>query len=519
MISEQLDELLGKSGEDRQTALRIRLTMEDLILNVCEELGEDTPYTLSSGKLLGRQFIRFTYRGLPFDPCNSSDDSTDNWSSRIMSDMGLSPIWHYKNGINTLELKLKRKRMGNMKAILLAIILALICGFPGAALLPGYIKEGFSELLFVPVQRLFFNLMSTFAGFMILLSVSCGIFNMGNISSFSRIGKLIFKRFIGFTLLLASGISAICYFLFPTASDTGSSSGFNKEGLSRILQLIYDIVPGDPITPFATGNAMQIVLLGIIIGITILLLGDKADNLKTVAEELNSLINSILSGVCKLLPIYIFFILINMIWCDTIKQIINIWKPFVTLLVLNAVMLTGMVLYISVKYRISAVMIIKKLLPTFMICLTTASTISAFGMTVNDCVDKFGIDKKYLKVVHPIKCIIYMPGVVTMLIVMIYSMSNIYDVKTNISWIILGILISSILTVSVPPIPGAVAMLFGILFSQMGIPAEAMAFAITCDVFYDFLDTATNNTVGILEYILQADKLDMLDKEKLRAKI
>ncbi len=522
IISEKLDELLSKSDTDKQNALRIRLTLENLILYVCEELGEETRYTLSTGKVLGRQFIRFSYQGIPYDPCRITDgqsDSQSNWSQRIMSDMGLSPVWHYNNGVNTLELKLKRKRMGNMQAILLSIAIAAVCGFSGAALLPDNIKEGFSDLLFKPMQSLFFHIMSTFAGIMILLSVSCGIFNMGNISSFSKIGKVMFRRFIGITVMLAAGVSAICYFLFPTLSDTDGSAGINKEGISKILDLIYDIVPGDPVTPFATGNAMQVVLIGIIVGITILFMGDNANSIKTVAEELNSMINSILSGICRLLPLYIFFIIINMIWCDTFRQMINIWKPFVTLLVMNAVMLTFMVFYISIKYKVSAVTIVKKLLPTFLVCITTASTISAFGQTVNDCVEKFGIDKKYMKVVHPIKCIIYMPGVIVMLIVMIFSMANIYDVKTNISWIILGILMSSILTIAVPPIPGALAMLFGILFSQMGIPAEAMAFAVTCDVFYDFLDTATNNTVGILEYVLQADKLDMLDIDKLRAKV
>ena len=130
----------------------------------------------------------------------------------------------------------------------------------------------------------------------------------------------------------------------------------------------------------------------------------------------------------------------------------------------------------------------------------------------------FNVDEKYVKVALPIRSIIYMPALVVELIVLIYCMASLYDVSVNISWVIIGIIISSILAMAVPPIPGAVAMLFGILFTQMGIPAEAMAFAVACDAFYDFLDAAVNNSVGIMEFVLQADNLDMLDVKTLRQK-
>ena len=93
-VSEQIKELLEKSSVDKPTRMRIRYIIEDMILNVCNELGEETKYKLCTGKTLGRQFISFIYEGDSFDPCSSSNDPSENWSQRIMSDMGLSPTKH-----------------------------------------------------------------------------------------------------------------------------------------------------------------------------------------------------------------------------------------------------------------------------------------------------------------------------------------------------------------------------------------------------------------------------------------
>ena len=516
VLSEMIGDFLEKENYDRRTLIQIRMSMEDLILSVCEALGENTPYQLTAGKNIGRQFLRFSYEGDPFDPNDSSEDPSENWSNRIMSELGLAPAWQYKNGSNTLELRLKRKRIGSFGKLLIAIAAGAAFGFLGTAVLPEALRGSLCELFFKPLQGVFFHFLSAFAGIMILLSVSCGIFNMGDISSFSKLGKTMFRRFIGFTLILATAIAIISSFLFPTASGTIDSAEINVSGLSEVLNLIYEIVPGDPITPFKEGNAMQIVFLGVVIGVAILMLGSKTDHIKTAAEECNLLVNDILSFVVKLLPVYVFCLAIDMIWSDTFKLMVNIWKPFTAAAVICILLLLFTILYVSAKFKLSPWSVWKKLLPSFFICLSTAASVSAFSQTISDSTQKFGVDEKYVKVAVPIRSIIYMPALVTELIVVTYSMAQIYEVKVNISWMLLCVLICSILAIAVPPIPGADAMLFGIIFPQLGIPIEAMAFAVTLDAIFDFLGCAVNNSLGMLEFVLQADKLKMLDKELLR---
>lgn len=515
-ISEKIEQFLEKEDDDRQLRLRIRLSMEDMILKTYEFLGEGVPYTLMMGKNYGRRFIHFSYGGESFNPIVFSDDASENWSRRIMADLGLSPVWQYKDGLNVLELKFEKKRLGNLESIVLAMIAALAVGFLGMELLSEEIRDSLCELLFRPLQETFFKFLSVFSGFMILLSVACGIFNIGDASSFGLIGKNMFKRFIGITFAVATTVALVSMLLFPAASAENNAAGVDVSGLPDILNLIFDIIPGDPVSPFLNGNAMQVVVLGLIIGVTILILGEKMRTVRDVAQELNTLVMSILTAVCKFLPIYVFLVLTDMIWSDKFKILINIWKPFVAASVLSMLILLFLILYVSVKFKTSPVLLAKKMFVTFMICFSSATCITAFSQTIEDSRDKLGVDPEYVSVALPIRSILYKPALVTELVVLSFCMAQIYDVKISVIWIILTILTSSILTMACPPIPGAVAMLFGILFPELGIPVEAMAFAVTCDVFYDFIDAAVNNSLGMLEFVLQADHLDILDRDVLR---
>ena len=516
IVSDEINSILEKNNTERFTRLRIRYTMEDKILNVCEALGEDTPYTLSAGTYFRRDFIRFSYGGNPYDPCADTEDPAENWSNRIMADMGLVPVWKYKNGLNTLELRSERKQTGNVVLILIALAVALAVGFLGLAVLPENAREAVNTLVFYPIQNVFLNLLTTFAGIMIVLSVSCGIFNMGDVSTLSKVGGRMFRRFIGITAFIAVAEAVICYIVMPITRVADGTATLDTNALSDMLQMIYDIVPKDPISPFTTGNAMQIVLIGIILGIGILIFGDKKDTVKSFAEESNSLVADILTWICKLVPVYLVFVLVAMIWSGEFKMLLNVWKPLVVMAAVDIGVLFISIFIVSVKYKVSVSCILKKLMPTFLVAISTASSLSVFNQTISDGSRRFGVDEKYVKMAHPIRTILYMPGLVTELVIVLFSVSCFYDVEISIPWVLLAIMTIIILTLATPPIPGSVVLILGILFTQMGIPTEAMAIAITCDVFYDFLDTAVNNSMGIMEYIHQADKLGMLDKETLR---
>ena len=518
-LAEEIGSFLDKSDLERATRLRIRLMIEDQILSVCERLGEDTEYKFETGKVFGSRYIRFSYAGESYEPGADSDDPSENWSKHLMADMGLAPTWQYKNGVNILELKLGKKNISSIMAILIALGLALLIGFATTAVVPEDVKSILIELVLDTLEKVFFSLLSVFAGIMILLSVTCGIFNMGDMSTFSKVGKTMFGRFLGLTIVFVSASSILCFFVFRPEIGIGSLNGVSREGISEIVQMIYNMIPSDPITMFMTGNAMQLIFLGLILGIALLILGEKVRHVEELAEQGSLLVTSVLSIICKLLPVYIFMIAFEMIWSGTFVRMLNIWKPFLMYCVLAMVIIVLYIFSLTVRYKVGFLTVTKKILPSVLIGLTTASSVSAYGQVMNDSEKKLGVEEKFVSVIHPIAEVLYKPSFAVELVILVYCMAKQYDVKTSIAWMIMGIIMCTVIAMATPPLPGAAAISFGILFSQMGVPEEAMAIAITCDLFCDFIGTAIDTGAAMVEFVLQADRIKVLDREVLRSKV
>ena len=59
---------------------------------------------------------------------------------------------------------------------------------------------------------------------------------------------------------------------------------------------------------------------------------------------------------------------------------------------------------------------------------------------------------------------------------------------------------------------------YTVLFLQLGIPAEALAIALACDTFLDFVTTGGDQFLLPLPLLTEAGKLGMLDHGALRDK-
>ena len=78
------------------------------------------------------------------------------------------------------------------------------------------------------------------------------------------------------------------------------------------------------------------------------------------------------------------------------------------------------------------------------------------------------------------------------------------------------VLISSVLAIAVPPVPGAMLTCYGILLSQLGIPSEGLLLAAAMDIIMDFVFAGFIIVHLMIEMVLQAASLDMLDRSTIQ---
>ena len=514
-VTDQISGFLSEAGVEKKSALKMQLRLEDLILSACEHFDEKCEYTLETGHRFRKPFVRFSYEGESFNPLE--DDGNDllsgGWSNRFMADSGLSPSWNRRGNCNVLQLNLNRKKLGMLQGVLLGVVLSLIVGFAGK-LLPEDVRKFCSEQILDNIQGMYFSALKTFAGLMIFLSVVCGIFEMGDASEFSRIGKRMIGRFLSNMLIITVICGIVAYAVFRPQFDNKAVGG---SGLTKVVDMIRNIVPSNPVEPFGSGNTMQIVFLGVCFGVVLLVVGEDASKtVRNFSLEANNIVQKVIGWICRLIPMFIFVTFVSIIWKGTLESVGGIWKLIVFVFLFFIIYTIISVVRSAIRMKVKVGVLAKKLFPSFVVCLTTASSMAGLELSLENGEKKLGVDNRFLKVAMPIGSIVYKNSTTLECIAISIYLAKLYNIEVNVTWLIVAVILSIILAVAVPPVAGAGLTMFGALFSQLGLPMEGMVIAVTFDIVYDFLATGGNNTCLLSELIIQADKGNMIDRDVLR---
>ena len=135
------------------------------------------------------------------------------------------------------------------------------------------------------------------------------------------------------------------------------------------------------------------------------------------------------------------------------------------------------------------------------------------GFLINGgCDQKLGIDKKLITFGIPMSTAVFKLGSIIYRVVLAFGLAEIFGVSITTLWMITCILLSYCLSIAVPAIPGGGMSVLTLLLSQLGIPSEALALALACDIIMDSLSTACNCYCDLAELANIARDLDMMAK-------
>lgn len=511
-ISEETERFLNDIKMEGKNLLRIRLLVEDLLLEWQEKFGREAECQIKMGKRFGRPYIQMELEGDTFNPLDKNTEDYGYYRDRLLASMGLAPIYSYERGKNKIAFKLKKQKSNPFYSLAVAVVFGITVGMAGM-LLPDALRAGILDNVLTPVYDTFFNLLGTIAGPMVFLSVAWGIYGIGDTATFGRIGKRMIVHFIGMAFALSSfgTIVLIPFFQLNFVKQSGGTSQLNS-----LFQMILGFIPTDIVTPFQDGNSMQIILLGAAIGVTMLILGKQTEAIAKAIEQINFIIQFLMELISNMVPFFIFIILVQMIWSDTLGVVLAAWKPVLVFLAVMLLLAVIMVLGAAIKCKVSPVLILKKGFSSFIIGVSTASSVATFGNCSNVCEKKYGIKNNITSFGVPLGIVMFPPATAIYFILICVYTAEVYGIECSLAWFVLAIFSAVILAIASPPIPGGTLTCYTIMFVQLGLPEEALVVALALDVIFDFVATGMNMFTLQQELLIQAKGMDMVKEKILR---
>ncbi len=501
---------------NRKEALKLRLTFEEILLKWLPYACEKDAFSVEVRKKFKRLNIRLTYKNKPLNPF-LKDENEDEFldkplSQALLENLGLMPTWQYRNDFNVVVLSYKtEKSISYIKQVVIATALGIICGIAGLAA-PDEFSSTVLNTVITPFFDTIMGLLSLVIGPMMFFSIIWGIYNIGDSKQLGIIGKRVILRFFGTLIVIAGFCMLLSLAVFDIKLGVGEDSA---NVFKSVIEMILNIVPKNIIDPFQSGNTLQILFMGILVGVAMVILKDRVDIVGKFTEQANSLITLILSWIGSLMPLFIFLSVARLMLQGTLTK--SSGNLFVPVVVGISVMIAEMAIesLTMLKYKLSPVKTLKKLSTHTLICLSTASSSAGFSAMAECCDKNMGIKKKVSDFALPFGTIFFKPDMVISFIIVPMFLSTVYSVEISVTTIILCFLNAIILSVATPPIAGCALSLYTLIFMQMGIPLEALPLAIAVQTILDFPGTANKNFDMVIQLTHTADKIDMLDKEIL----
>ena len=506
-------ELLAKEKIDPKDALRLRLMLEETMLRYRDALTEKAVASLRFSRFFGAFRVSLRIKGESLNPFQEEDASeTSVMGSLLANSNAINQAWSYRGGANlvTFTVAIKR-RMSQLVTILLGIGVGTAAGMLLTALAPETAPV-IAERIVSPLTNAFTGLLCVMATPMCFGAIVLGIVRLGDISTFSSIGRRMIRSF-----LLAAFLLTLLNTAWMIPGMTFGMSSRVAIDFFDFYGILIDFVPNNILAPILNFNSVHIIIIGLMFGVTMLKMGQKADRLTEIFDEVNTVAILANSSLNHFISFYVGLMIFGLITSGQLAVLSGFWKLFLIVAAAEAVTLIVYTLLVCIRLKVSPRTYVRKLLPPFMISLSSANVAAAFTTTIDTLIGPLGVDADLAPLAYNLGGILFRPGYCIVFTACSLFTANLYGIEVTWAWLLAAFLLSFILSVATPPVLGGTTVCFSILFSQLGIKADALAVIISVNAVFEFLTVAVNNYCLQSQIVLLSNRFGKLDCERLRA--
>ena len=511
-ITEKVSAFVDKNKRVlKPEAIKARFAVDEVLLTLCEKYEEKKKVKVVFESKIGYYTITLFYHAEQFNPLKKSD-TEDEWTKQALDMLSQSASYSFKDGLNQVTFTVPKKRIRTEVYLVAAVASALLCGTLGNLISPE-IRNFIIKYVLNLTSDVFMNLLGVFSGLMIFLALVNGICGMGSVADFNKIGKTIIARYLGLSFLGGAILTFISLFFFHLERG-GVVRGTDL--MDQVLEIVMQIIPSNPIAPFYEENMLQIIFLAVFVGVCILAMGSKVDNLKSAIGKCNELTMKAVNGICTALPIFIFTSLLSMFWEVGFSSILSFWKPILVSVVLGLVIPLFKLIYISLRYHISPFKIVRRLMRGTVIGFATASSAASFSAVKNDLINGLGLEESFVDFAYPIGINLYGSTYMLMYLTIILYLAEVYKTPVSPVWIVLAWFLSVVFSIATPNVSGGALICIGVMLQNLSIPTEGLPMASTMIIILDFYLTSNRNFTQELEVFRQGKLFGKVDESVLK---
>ncbi|MDR2908281.1 MAG: dicarboxylate/amino acid:cation symporter [Oscillospiraceae bacterium] len=405
----------------------------------------------------------------------------------------------------------KTKKLSLATWIFIGLAAGIIVGFMlmgNTEIADGYIK---------PFGTLFLNLLKLIVVPIVLFSITAGVISMKDIR---KVGAIGWKTIVYYMCTTAAAvvIGLVAASLFKGAFPMLSTSGLEYEAAQApsILTTLIGIFPDNPIAPLLNANMLQVIVIALLLGIGIILAGEKGAVSSGVVESLNEVFLKIMTIIIRLSPIGVFCLIVPVVATNGPGILGSL--ALVLLAAYVCYFLHAAIVYsstVKIMAGVSPVAFFKGMFPAMMMAFSSASSVGTLPLNL-ECSEKLGARKDIASFVLPLGATVNMDGTAIYQGLCSVFIASCFGIDLTFAQMLTIVLTATLASIGTAGVPGAGMIMLAMVLQSVGLPVEGIALVAGVDRIFD-MGRTTINITGDAACAIIVTKLE--EKREARQKV
>ena len=406
----------------------------------------------------------------------------------------------------------EKKKLSLAMQIFIAMLLAIFAGL----LLQG--RAEFATNFIKPFGTIFLNLVKLIVVPIVLFSIMCGIISMKDIRKVGSIGlKTVVFYLCTTAFAVTIGLIGGNLFkgLFPVIATTDLA--YEAKEATSFMDTLVNIFPSNFFKPLVEANMLQVIVMAVLMGFSIILVGEKNARVVSAFNDLNDIFMKCMELILKLSPIGVFCLLCPIIATNGTAIIGSLAMVLLTAYicyVFHAVLVYS--LSVRAMGGMSPAKFFKGMMPAIIFAFSSASSVGTLPINL-DCTQKLGAKREVASFVLPLGATINMDGTAIYQGVCAIFIAACYGIQLTLPQMLTIVLTATLASIGTAGVPGAGTVMLAMVLTSVGLPVDGIALVAGVDRIFDMGRTCVNITGDAACAIVVSNMEDKREK-KLAAK-
>ncbi len=389
--------------------------------------------------------------------------------------------------------------------ILVGLVLGVVVGMLFKSLAQGL----------APVGALFLNAIKMLIVPLVFVSLVAGITAMSDSAKLGRISvKTISIYLITTAFAVSIGLAFGTLFSPGEGMNMVASGSEEAKQAPSLVQILVGLVPTNPVTAFAEGNILQIIVFAIALGVSMNLVGEKAAPVVRLFDSLAEVFYKLTDLVMRFAPIGVFALIAGVVASHGIEVLLPLagvigviyLASIAHLLLVYGGLIGGLA-------RLSPLRFFRGIAPALAVAFSTSSSSGTLPVSIECARKNLGVSQGVAGFVLPVGATINMDGTAIYQGVLALFIAQAFGIDLNAGQYLMIILTATLASIGTAGVPGAGLIMLGLVLTSVGLPLEGVALIAGIDRILDMARTTVNVAGDLMTTTLVGSSEKELDRE------